>query len=90
MNNIYLIGAAIAGVLYVRGKKKIKADTTVQKGLDFTQATDWQGSAWDRINGALDMVLVNHPNLTQSAQADPGRVGLAASGIVATWNGGMA
>lgn len=85
----YAAAAAVLALLWTRGRKQQAAVKTLDEGYNFADATDWQGgSMWERLAGT-DLKLSHAPNLGNTAQADPGRVGLAGSGLVAGWNGNL-
>lgn len=89
MKTAYVVAAVALGLLWLRGHKRARAEQSLNEGIDFTNATDWQGTLWQRLSGA-DLTLSHAPNLGGTAVADPGKVGLANAGIVPAWNGGLA
>lgn len=82
----YMAAAAVVlGMLWLRGQKREAAGQTIQEGIKFGDASDWQGTAWQRLNGA-DIVPLNVGTSTNAAPSTQTLFGL---GLNASWNGGL-
>ena len=89
----YIIGAGLV-LLWMRGNKKQAASTQLQDTMSSQQGSDWIGvgglyDMWDRLSGS-DLVVKGYPNLTNSAVADPGKIGTIQTGILPAWDGSIA
>lgn len=81
-------GAALLLVMLIRGKKRVSADASLSEGTNFYNASDWQGTAWQRIEGA-DLGAAGFPNMGTTTNASPSRNTVARLGLSADWNGNL-
>jgi len=89
MKDIYIGGAVVVlAMLWARGHSRKKVDQSLSEGTSFANATDWQGSAWERLSNA-DMTLEGFPNLGGSVNAHPSVNTLKALDLQVNWDGSM-
>lgn len=92
MKTLYIAAGAVAVfLLFQKGQKKAASDNQLQDTLSSQRGSDWIGAGglfamWDRLSGA-DLVAPGYPNLTNSAQADPGKIGILSAGLLPGWDG---
>lgn len=85
MKTSYIIGGAALLLLWVKGMHRTSArdqllDSEPLAGGDFV------GDTWARLDGA-DLVAQGYPNITNSPNADPGRIGVMGLNLNTMWNG---
>ncbi len=89
MKNYYIGGVVVLlAMAWNRGNKAKVADETLSEGTDFSNATDWPGTAWDRISNA-DMGAAGYANLGGEVNAHPSKQTLDSLGLNVGWDGSL-